>query len=116
MKLRDQLRTGEARYPENDMITQYKNIMMNMLHLNFPLLTEVELAAVIDNSITKHFKDQAVTIENNYKKTKIETTLTRLTDYLADREPIFTSAGVMFNRHTNKPNPYTRFYRCSKSN
>ena len=105
MKLRDQLRTGEARYPENDMITQYKNIMMNMLHLNFPLLTEVELAVVIDNSITKHFKDQAVTIENNYKKTKIETTLTRLTDYLADREPIFTSVGVMFNRHTNKPNP-----------
>lgn len=105
MITKDQLRTGEAKYPENDMITQYKNIMMNMLHLNFPLLTEVELAAAIDNSISKHFKDQVVTIENNYKKTKIETTLTKLTNYLADREPIFTSAGVMFNRHTNKPNP-----------
>lgn len=105
MITKDQLRTGEAKYPENDMITQYKNIMMNMLHLNFPLLTEVELAAAIDNSISKHFKDQVVTIENNYKKTKIETTLTKLTNYLADREPIFTSAGVIFNRHTNKPNP-----------
>ena len=53
MITKDQLRTGEAKYPENDMITQYKNIMMNMLHLNFPLLTEVELAAAIDNSISK---------------------------------------------------------------
>ena len=31
MKTIDVLRTAEASYPENDMTTRYKNIMINML-------------------------------------------------------------------------------------
>lgn len=105
MKTIDVLRTAEASYPENDMTTRYKNIMMNMLHFNFPLLTEDELANAVDYSISKHFKDQNVRLENNYMMIGTDVTLSYLVDYIADREPIFTSAGVMFRKHSDKPDP-----------
>lgn len=106
MKTIDALRTAEASYPENDMTTRYKNIMINMLHFNFPLLTEDELASAVDYSISKHFKDKEVRIENNYLKIETTETLSHLVDYIAIKEPIFTSAGVMFSKHgDDKRNP-----------
>ena len=106
MKTIDALRTAEASYPENDMTTRYKNIMINMLHFNFPLLTEDELASAVDYSISKHFKDKEVRIENNYLKIETAETLSHLVDYIAIKEPIFTSAGVMFAKHgDDKRNP-----------
>ena len=101
----DVYRTSLATYPENAAIQKYKEIVMDMMHLNFPLLSEMELAAAIDYSISKHFKDTDVTITNNYKKISINMTLKSLIDYIISKEPIITSYGVLFNRHGTVPNP-----------
>lgn len=101
----DNFRTPMANYPPSQTIANYKKIMMNMLHYNFPLLSELELAAAIDHSISKHFKDTEVKIDNNYKKKTIDMTLLQVSEYIISREPIITSYGVLFNRHGVVPNP-----------
>lgn len=105
MEVPDMMRTNFATYPESPTITNYKNIMMSMLHLSFPLLTETEIAAAVDDSISRHFKDIDVKIDNNYKKLTIDMTLLEVADYIISREPIITSYGVLFNRHGAMPNP-----------
>lgn len=99
------MRTSLATYPESQTILNYKKIMMDMLHFNFPLLDEVELASAIDYSISNHFKDVSVKVDNNYKKKTIDMTLLQVADYIISKEPIITSYGVMFNRHGVVPNP-----------
>ena len=91
MEVPDMMRTNFATYPESPTITNYKNIMMSMLHLSFPLLTETEIAAAVDDSISRHFKDIDVKIDNNYKKLTIDMTLLEVADYSISREPIITS-------------------------
>lgn len=101
----DAMRTSLATYPESEAINNYKKIAMKMLHLNFPLLSEVELASAIDDSISRHFKDTPIKIDNNYKHVSIDMTLKALTDYIITKEPIITSYGVLFSRHGTVPNP-----------
>lgn len=101
----DELRTSMAKYPESEAINNYKKIACDMLHLNFPLLSELEIAAAVDYSISNHFKDTDVTVDNNYKKIKINMSLKDVADYIISREPIITSYGVLFNRHGTMPNP-----------
>lgn len=101
----DIFRTSFANYPQSQTIAKYKEIMMDMLHYNFPLLSKGELAAAIDYSISNHFKNVDVQIDNNYKKKTINMTLLEVADYIISREPIITSYGVMFNRHGAVPNP-----------
>lgn len=99
------MRTSLATYPESQVIENYKKVAMDMLHLNFPLLSELELSAAIDDSISNHFKDTPIKIDNNYKKRTIDMTLRSLADYIISKEPIITSYGVLFNRHGVVPNP-----------
>lgn len=101
----DKMRTPLASYPESQTIANYKRIAMDMLHLNFPLLSEMELAAAVDDSISRHFKDTNIKVDNNYKKINIDMTLRSLADYIISKEPIITSYGVLFNRHGTVPNP-----------
>lgn len=101
----DKIRTSLASYPESQTIVNYKRIAMDMLHLNFPLLSEMELAAAVDDSISRHFKDTNIKVDNNYKKINIDMTLRSLADYIISKEPIITSYGVLFNRHGTVPNP-----------
>lgn len=101
----DNLRTPLAAYPESPVITNYKKVMLPMLKMNFPLLSDGEIAAAIDDSISRHFQDTDITIDNNYKKKKVEMSLRALADYIISKEPIITSYGVLFNRHGTMPNP-----------
>ena len=98
-------KTSFANYPDSIAIENYKRITMDMLRLNFPSLTEHELAASIDWSISKHLQDTPVTIDNNYKNQQVQTTLLQVVEYVVSREPIMTSYGVLFNRHGVVPNP-----------
>ena len=52
-------------YEKTKYYEKYKNIVIDMLRYNFPLLTETELAAAVDYSISKHFSDTNVKIDNN---------------------------------------------------
>ena len=101
----DNLRTPLANYQESPVITKYKQVMLPMLKINFPLLSDGEIAAAIDDSISRHFRDTEVEIDNNYKKKKVDMTLRSLADYIISKEPIITSYGVLFNRHGTMPNP-----------
>ena len=101
----DPMRSSMATYPDSATLYNYKKIMMDMLHLSFPLLTDIELAAAIDDSISTHFKDTDIILDNNYKKKTVNTTLRKLTDYIIDKEPIISSGGVLFSRHGTMPNP-----------
>ena len=102
---RDLRRTNFAKYDESIVVTKYKNVVIDMLRYNFPLLSEAELAAAVDYSISMHFKDTAAKVNNNYKNQTIDMTLSEIANYIISREPIITSYGVMFNRHGTVPNP-----------
>ena len=102
---KDILRTTFADYPDSISILQYKKIALSMLRYNFPLLSDVELAAAIDHSISKHFKDTNAQVNNNYKNKTVDMTLLGVADYILSREPIVTSYGVLFSRHGVVPNP-----------
>lgn len=104
----DEMRTSMAMYPDNQAIANYKAIMMNMLSLNFPLLSPLELASAIDYTISNTFKDTNITVHNNYKNKTINSTLADITNYILQREPIITAYGVMFNRHGVTPNPIAK--------
>ena len=102
------MRTNLATYEPSIVIDNYKKVAADMLHLSFPLLSEQEIYAAIDYSISNHFKDTPVKIDNNYKKITIDMTLRELSNYILDKEPIITSYGVLFNRHGTVPNPIYR--------
>lgn len=101
----DDMRTSFANYPESITIANYKKIAIKMLRYGFPLLTEAELAAAVDYSVSKHFSDTTARVNNNYKNRTVEMTLLEISDYILSKEPIITSYGVLFNRHGVVPNP-----------
>lgn len=101
----DNFRTPFAQYPESQVLNNYKKVAMDMLHINFPQLSANEIAAAVDDSISRHFKDTPVKVDNNYKKVTIDMTLRAMADYIITKEPIITSYGVLFNRHGVVPNP-----------
>lgn len=99
------IRTPFAKYDPSPIVDKYKQVAISMLRYNFPLLTEVELAAAVDNSISNHLQQTPARINNNYKNRTVEMTVQKIADYIISREPITTSYGVLFNRHGVVPNP-----------
>lgn len=99
------IRTPFTKYDPSPVIDKYKQVAINMLKYNFPLLTEAELAAAVDNSISNHLQQTPARINNNYKNRTVEMTVQKIADYIISREPITTSYGVLFNRHGVVPNP-----------
>ena len=104
-QIRDTMRTPLASYPESTPVTQYKNIVSNLLHLSYPRLTDAEIASIVDISISEHYTDTDVVVDNNYKKKQAHMKLSELASYITDKEPIITSYGVLFSRHGTMPNP-----------
>lgn len=89
-----------------DTVGIYKKEMLDALKLTFPGLTEADLCEALDYSIMKHGNDSPAVLDNNYTKTKENTTLFTVTDYIIQREPIITVSGVMFRKHGFCPNPF----------
>ena len=89
-------RTPFAKYPEGLIIDNYKEVAINMLHLNYPTLSLGEISAAVDWSISKHFKDSEAVINNNYKKVNIDTTLLKLTDFHNSGSKYFSALYLTF--------------------
>lgn len=89
-------------------IQQYAATAIRMLQMQFPQMTHDELAIAVDYSIRKRMKDGELYVNNNYKHTKINTTVLEISDYILSREPIITAAGVMFKKHAETINPLCR--------
>jgi hypothetical protein len=86
-------------------IKEYKKVAIEMLKYSFQQLGLSEIDEAVNWSILKRCKNYNATIDNNYKKKKIDTTLLDVAQYILEREPIITSAGVIFTKHGTHPNP-----------
>ena len=86
-------------------LMNYKEVVLDMLRFQFPLLSRQEIEMAVEWSIGKRMKDHPVKIDNNYKKQTVDSTILQLTEYIMERNPIITSYGVMFKRHGEIPNP-----------
>ena len=68
-------------------------------------ISKEELSPIIDYSIHKRYKEYPCSIENNYTNENFNMTILQLTDWIMRREPIVTSAGTMFKKRADTPNP-----------
>lgn len=92
-------------YSENEVINRYKRVATEMLHYSFPSLDPFELNEAVNYSVQRRFSDSPAFIDNNYKKKKVNTTLSQIADYVLQQEPIITASGCMFRKHADVPNP-----------
>lgn len=95
-------------FTEYDAVIKYKQVLMDALKHSFPMIQPWELSDAIDYSIIKRCKNPDAVIDNNYTHKKINTTVLEVLDYIAELEPIVTSAGVLFKQHKQSVNPLTR--------
>ena len=86
-------------------IEEYKQQMHRMLKMLYPSITNYELDLAIQYSIDKRFKNVDITVNNNYKRRTVNTTLLEVSDIIKTQQPIITAYGVMFKRHGTVPNP-----------
>lgn len=93
---------------EYDFVQKYKTQAVREMHTLFPQLTTKEIGYAIDDMIGKRLTDHPITIDNNYKKMQVASTLLELTQYIKEKEPIFTNQGVMFAKHGTIPNPIAK--------
>lgn len=108
MKVTPEIWNGQGlfkTYQPNLFIDKYKEVARDVVKMHYPLLSMDEIDCAIDWSISRHFTDHPVKVDNNYKKQTIDMTLAGVAQYILDRQPIITSYGVMFKRHGEVPNP-----------
>ena len=89
----------------SSIIQEYSNVAIRMLQHSFPYLSVNELSLAVDYSVKKRMKNGDLYIKNNYKDITINSTVLDMANYILDRGPIITSAGVMFSKHANTINP-----------
>jgi len=90
---------------DSSVVKVYRDEAVRLLQLSFPTLTKLEIATAVDYAIVETAHNPKVELENNYTKTKQETYLIQLVQYLDDRKPIFTASGCMFKHHGSIKNP-----------
>lgn len=83
----------------------YKNEMKFIMKKIYPQLSNSEIDNAITYSMNKRYKQEKVTIHNNYTNEVVKQTLLELTDWILSRKPICTAYGVMFEKHGISPNP-----------
>lgn len=93
---------------ESITIENYKQIMTRLLRSSYPRMSESDLSDAIDYSVSKRYKEFNGKIYNNYANKEIEMKVLEMCDYIASREPIITSYGVLFKRHGTVPNPLAK--------
>lgn len=93
---------------EFEIINDYSKVAMNLLKRSFPHLSENMLQKGLQYSINKRFKNHDISLNNNYKKVELDTTLADMYDYISKREPIITHHGAMFKKHAQEDNPISK--------
>ena len=86
-------------------IKEYKQFVFPLLQRSFSNLTIQTINDALNYSILKRMKNGKAAIDNNYKNKTINSTVLNICNYIIEREPIITAAGVMFKRHGTTPNP-----------
>lgn len=91
---------------EHNVLVDYKNTMTRLLRSIYPHVSPFDIDQGVNYSIQKRFKNAPATITNNYLNSSIDTTILEMCDYIAERQPIVTSYGVLFKRHGTVKNPF----------
>lgn len=89
----------------NTIIREYTAVAVRLLQLSFPYLNQEELYLATEHSVANRMKNGELYLQNNYKNVRIDSTVLEMANYILDREPIITSAGVLFTKHANSVNP-----------
>ena len=89
----------------NHILEKYKGDMVDILKLIYPTFTKEYIEQIVEYSAKKRYKKSNVVLHNNYTKTKQNTNLMNLTNYILSKEPIVTAYGVMFKKHAESENP-----------
>ena len=90
---------------KNMAIKNYRDTAVDMLKLAYPELTTTEIQYAVDRSISENIQYHKATVDNSYKKSKVQTTLPDLAQYILSREPIMTTYGVLYSKHSDVPHP-----------
>lgn len=86
-------------------LNSYMDAMLSAVKLYFPKANDDIIKDALKYSVKKRFKSTNVSINNNYTKEVKNQTLLQMCDYIADKKPIITAYGVLFERHGTVPNP-----------
>lgn len=79
--------------------------MVQNLKLVDPLLDENEAKTFAEEEYDKHFKDPKAIIYNNYEREQINTSLSKVYDWIETKKPIVTESGSLFKQHSQCYNP-----------
>lgn len=90
---------------EQKAVYEYNKVLRDIVQVAFPSLTIKDIDEAIRYSISKRYKEEKCTINNNYTHKKVEITLLELTNYVLEKEPIITAWGVMWKKKGTVPNP-----------
>lgn len=86
--------------------------MVRLLHSYYPQMTISDLRQAVQYSMNKRYKETPCVIDNNYTKSKTNSTLLDMALWINSRQPIVTAYGVMFKKHNfDKPNPLIELVR-----
>lgn len=91
-----------------DVVSHYKQMMMEGLMSSFPLINPKELEGAIDWAITTNYENHPAKLNNNYIRKTMDGTLLDILEYIQRLEPIITSSGVLFKKHKEVDNPLSR--------
>ena len=86
-------------------LQEYSDTMFDCIKLYYPEIPREVFNEAIKYSIKKRYKQNIVSIDNNYTRERVNKTILELCDYIADKKPIITAYGVLFQRHGSIPNP-----------
>ena len=90
---------------EHPKLMEYRDTMERIMHSLFPQMDQRDLIEALNYSINKRFYNYDISVHNSYTGKKIDMTMLDMCDYIARREPIITSYGVLFKKHDQVPNP-----------
>lgn len=86
-------------------LKEYKIVMSRIFKSAYPHMDDRDIEHFIDYSINKRYNNTDIKIYNNYKNSEVEMTLLEISDYIKSREPIITSYGVIFKKHSEYMSP-----------
>ena len=86
-------------------LNNYKDTMTRIMRSMYPHMTPGDIKSAIDYSIDKRLYNGTVNVYNHYTNKTIDMSILDMCDYIATREPIITSYGVLFKKHETVPNP-----------
>lgn len=90
---------------DHKMLVDFRDTMSRIIWSIYPKMNYNDIVRGVEYSIQKRFKNFDLTIHNNYTNKTAEMTMLEMIDYIAQREPIITSYGVLFKKHDQVPNP-----------